>query len=426
MSNKNKYRSTRVACYLGYLSQAAVNNLAPILFIIFQNEFSITYEMLGRLIFVNFGVQIAADLVTMRYADRIGYRRAAVIAHFFCGFGLICLSILPRLFATPYVGLTVAVVLYATGGGIIEVLISPIIDSLPSDSKASSMSLAHSFYCWGQMGVVLISTLLISFLGAGIWIWLPVIWSLIPLYNMLKFIKVPLVPPIPEEKKDSPKQLFSSRLFILALIMMMCAGSAELSMSQWSSLFAEKALKMPKLLGDVLGPCLFAAFMGTGRALYGIIGGKIHIKKALMASSILCVICYSITIFVPIPIVSLLGLALCGYSVSLMWPGTFSLTASKFPMGGTLMFALLAVFGDLGASIGPWLAGLVSDLVQGSEQLISAGKDLGLDAEQLGLRAGLLVSMIFPIMMIVSLYLSDKGTVLQKSSFADKRDDRLA
>lgn len=407
MSDKNKYNSTRVACYLGYLSQAAVNNLAPILFIIFQNEFSISYEMLGRLILVNFAVQIAADLVTMRYADRIGYRTTAVIAHFLCGFGLICLSILPRLFGAPYVGLTVAVVIYAIGGGIIEVLISPIADSLPGDSKASAMSLAHSFYCWGQMGVVLISTILISSFGARIWIWLPVMWSLIPLYNMFKFLRVPLIPTIPEEKKDSPKKLFSSRLFILALIMMMCAGSAELSMSQWSSLFAEKALKMPKLIGDVLGPCLFAAFMGTGRVLYGILGDKIKIKKALMASSIMCVICYAVTIFAPIPVISLLGLALCGFSVSLMWPGTFSLTASRFPMGGTAMFALLAVFGDLGASVGPWLAGLVSDLVQGSSQLISVGKSLGLDAEQMGLKAGLFIAMIFPIIMIISLYLSD-------------------
>jgi len=409
MSDKNKYRSTQIACYLGYLSQAAVNNLAPILFIIFQKEFSISYEMLGRLILVNFGVQLTADFVTMRYADRIGYRRAAVIAHVLCGTGLVCLSILPRIIGIPYLGLVAAVVIYAAGGGIIEVLISPIVDSLPSDSKASSMSLAHSFYCWGQMVVVLISTLLIWLFGDSIWIWLPLMWSVIPFYNMFKFMKVPLVPPIPEEKKDSPKQLFSSGLFILALIMMSCAGSAELSMSQWSSLFAEKALKMPKLLGDVLGPCLFAAFMGTGRALYGTIGGRIHIKKALMASSVLCVICYAITIFVPIPLISLLGLALSGFSVSLMWPGTFSLTAARFPMGGTLMFAMLAVFGDLGASIGPWLAGLVSDLVQDSEQLMSLGRQFGLDPEQLGLKAGLLVAMIFPIIMIVSLYLSNKG-----------------
>ena len=399
---KNTYKNTLNACYLGYITQAIVNNLAPLLFIIFQDEFAITFEMIGRLILVNFGTQIAADYLAARYADRIGYRRAAVIAHVFCAAGLIGLGILPKLLPTPYIGLVIAVMIYAIGGGFIEVLISPIVDSLPGDAKASAMSLLHSFYCWGQVGVVLVTTILIKVLGADIWFVLPIIWALIPIYNMFKFVKVPLMPTIAEGEKTPLKKLFSSGTFAIALIMMMCAGSSELAMSQWSSLFAEKGLRVPKLVGDLLGPCLFAVLMGIGRIIYGVFGHKINLKKALLASGALCIVCYAVTVFVQAPIISLLGIALGGLSVSLMWPGTLSLTAEKYPKGGTAMFGLLAIFGDLGASIGPWLAGLVSDLAQGSQRLVAIGEAYSLNPDQLGLKAGLLTAMIFPVMLFIS------------------------
>ena len=275
---KHTYKNTMYACYTGFITQAIVNNLAPLLFIIFQDKYDISFEMLGRLILINFGTQIAADFFAMRYADRIGHRKAAVAAHFFCALGLISLSILPNILPSPYTGLMIAVMIYAVGGGFIEVMVSPIMDSLPGEAKSSSMSLLHSFYCWGQMAVVLITTLLLKILGPDAWIILPVMWSVIPIYNMFQFMKVPLMPPVAEKEKMPLRQLFGARTFVLALLLMMCAGSSELAMSQWSSLFAEKGLQVPKLVGVCLGPvCLL--FMGIGRTIYGTFGHRIHLKK---------------------------------------------------------------------------------------------------------------------------------------------------
>ena len=408
------YKSTLHACYFGFITQAIVNNIAPILFIIFQDEFKISFEMVGRLILINFGTQIAVDFIAARYADRIGHRRAVVMAHVFCATGLICLGVLPKLLPLPYSGLVIAVVLYAIGGGFIEVMISPIVDSLPGDAKASAMSLLHSFYCWGQMAVVLVTTVLIKLLGVDSWFILPILWASIPIFNLIRFLKVPLMPTIPEEVKTPLKRLFSSNLFMIALILMLCAGSSELAMSQWSSLFAEKGLQVPKLVGDLLGPCLFAVLMGVGRTIYAIWGHKIHLRKALMASGALCVACYAVTVFVQVPVISLIGCAICGFSVSLMWPGTFSLTAEAYPKGGTAMFGLLAIFGDLGASIGPWLTGLVSDLAQGSQRLIAIGSAYNLNPDQLGLKTGLLTAIMFPILLLIGLAFLRKGKMVEQ------------
>jgi fucose permease len=410
---KYTFKHTLRACYTGFITQAVVNNLAPLLFIIFQDKYSISFEKLGRLVLINFGTQIIADYIAAKYADRIGYRKAAVLAHIFCAVGLICLGILPGIIPNAYTGLMIAGVIYAAGGGFIEVLISPIVDSLPGDAKASAMSLVHSFYCWGQMAVVLVTTLLLKALGADIWFILPVMWSLIPIYNLFQFLKVPLMPTVHEDEKTPLRELFRTRTFILALILMMCAGASELTMSQWSSLFAEKGLQVPKMIGDLLGPFLFALFMGLGRSLYGVFGHKINLRSALVISGALCVICYAVTIFVQIPVISLLGCAVCGLSVSVMWPGTVSLTAGAWPKGGTAMFGLLAIFGDLGAAVGPWLAGLISDLTLQLRDITDIGQAYGLNPDQLGLKAGLLSAIIFPIMLTVGVFM------LRKKASAD-------
>ncbi len=399
------YKNTLHACYLGYISQAIVNNLAPLLFIIFQSQYNISFEMIGRLILINFGTQLVVDALAVRFVDKIGYRISVVTAHFFCAVGLIGLGTLPALFSTPYMGLVMAVVLYAIGGGLIEVLVSPIVDSIPGDAKASAMSLLHSFYCWGQVAVVLISTLFIKIAGEGLWYILPIIWAAVPAYNFYKFMGVPMVPAIPEHERVPVKRLLKSRLFIIAMVLMVCAGASELAMSQWSSLFAQKGLKVSKIMGDLLGPCLFAVLMGLARVFFGIYGHKINLRKALLSSSILCVICYITAVFVQIPIISLLSCALCGLSVSLMWPGIFSLTSEKYPGGGTAMFGLLAIFGDLGCSVGPWLAGLISDYSQKSAKLVELGAVYGLDAQQVGLKTGIFAATVFPLLMIVALSL---------------------
>ncbi len=402
---KLTYKSTLHACYFGYITQAIINNLTPLLFIIFQNSYHISFEMLGRLILLNFGTQLIVDALAVKYVDRIGYRKSIVMAHFFSAAGLIALGTLPVLLPSPYTGLSIAVVIYAIGGGLIEVLVSPIVDSLPGEAKASAMSLLHSFYSWGQVAVVAITTLLLSVIGHGIWYILPIVWASIPIYNMFRFIKVPLVPGIPEHEKIPIKKLLSSKVFLTAMILMLCAGASELAMSQWSSLFAEKGLQVPKVVGDLLGPCLFGVLMGIGRTIYGIWGHKIPLFKALVASAALCVVCYLITVLVQIPAISLMSCALCGLAVSLMWPGVFSLTAERYPTGGTAMFGILAIFGDLGCSFGPWLTGFVSDIAQKSSALLQAAHNQGLRPEQMGLKAGLFVAALFPLIMLVGLLL---------------------
>lgn len=396
---KPGYKHTLHSCYLGYITQAITNNLAPLLFVVFRDEFGISLEMIGRLILVNFGTQIVADFLAVRYADRLGHRFSACLAHALSCAGLVCLALLPRSMASPYLGLTIAVMVYALGGGIIEVLVSPIVDSLPGDAKASAMSLLHSFYCWGQVTVVLVSTLLIKLLGPSQWWILPLLWALVPAYNFFRFLRSPLVPPVAEGERMPLKQLFGEQFFVAAIVLMLCAGASELTMSQWSSFFAEKGLGVPKLAGDLLGPCLFALLMGTGRALHGAIGHRVPLKGALLACSGLCVACYATTVFAPWPILSLLGCALCGLSVSLMWPGTFSLSSAAFPKGGTAMFGLLAVAGDLGASLGPWLAGAAADLATSAAPHSAAAAS----PETFGLKVGLGAAMLFPILMFVLL-----------------------
>lgn len=388
------YKHTLRACYLGYITQAIVNNLAPLLFIIFQTQYQISFEEIGRLIFINFGTQIVVDLLAVKYVDRIGYRRAAIVAHIFCSLGLIGLGVLPIMMPTPYMGLVLAVMIYAVGGGIIEVLISPIVEFLPGEEKASAMSLLHSFYCWGQVAVVILTTLLLKGVGDSYWFVLPILWAVIPLYNIKNFFKVPIIEPHEEMQTMGIKKLLSSRGFMVALMLMLCAGASELTMSQWSSLFAEKGLEVPKLVGDLLGPCLFAALMGMGRSIYGVFGHKMNLKYILIASGVLCMLCYLVTIFIQNPFVSLLGCAGTGLAVSLMWPGTFSLASAAYPLGGTAMFGILAVFGDMGAALGPWLAGVSSDLI---------GR---------GLKPGLLVAIIFPLIFII-------GAIILNNTYRD-------
>lgn len=397
METAPDFRSTRLACYRGYIVQGIINNLSPLFFVIFQRKFAISYGMISSLILFNFVTQIVVDMLCVNLVDRIGYRKVAVAAHVFSVLGLLGLGIFPRVFPVPFAGLALATVLSAIGGGIIEVIISPIIDSLPSTAKAAGMSLLHSFYCWGQMGVVLITTLLIRLFGEELWWVLPLLWALLPAYNLFRFIRVPLMPTVPAEEKTPLRSLWRSKIFLLAMVMMLCAGASELSMSQWSSLFAEKALGVSKVLGDLLGPCLFAVFMGVGRTVYGVWGTRLDLTKALLGTSCLCVLCYVGAAAFGAPMLSLCCCSLCGFSISLMWPGVLSHTSAAYPKGGTAMFGVLAVCGDVGCSVGPALTGAVSDLLTGR----------GL-TDQAGLRAGMLTAVIFPLCMILALLLFER------------------
>lgn len=383
MHQTTSYRATRMACYRGYIVQGVVNNLSPLFFVIFQREFGVSYAMISSLILFNFVTQIAVDVLCVRFIDRVGYRAATVAAHICCALGLVMLGLLPRVLPAPFLGLALATMVTAIGGGIIEVAVSPIIDSLPSDAKDAKMSLLHSFYCWGQVGVVLLTTLAVRILGEGLWWTLPLAWAALPFYNIFAFARVPLMPTVPEGEKTPLGRLGRSPAFLMAMLLMLCAGASELAMSQWSSLFAEQALGVDKVVGDLLGPCLFAVFMGIGRTIYGVWGDRLDLYKSLLATAALCVLCYLGAALLAAPVLSLLCCALCGFSISLMWPGVLSSTSARFPKGGAAMFGLLAVCGDVGCSSGPALTGMVS--------------------EWAGLRAGMLGAGIFPLVMVLCL-----------------------
>lgn len=379
-----QYRATVRACYVGYVIQATVNNLAPLFFIIFQKQYGISTLLLGNLILLNFGVQLVTDWISVRLINRFGYRRIIVAAHASATLGLLALGVLPWLVPSAYMGLIPAVILYAFGGGLLEVAVSPVVDALPGEEKESAMSLLHSFYSWGQMAVVLFSTLILSAIGEQYWYWIPIAWAFLPLVNMFAFTRVPLADMVTGEQSCSPKELFRGT-FLLFMLFMLAAGAAELTVSQWASLFAETGLGISKTAGDLLGPCLFALTMGIGRTLYGIYGAKWDIRRSLLATAVLCVFSYLLIALAPWPWLSLLGCALCGFSVSLMWPGTVSFAAGRFPRGGALLFGTLALCGDAGCSIGPWIAGSVSAAFGGN------------------LKIGILVCTVFPLLLVVGL-----------------------
>ncbi len=399
---KYTYKHTVYASYIGYITQAIINNLSPLLFVTFQREFQVSLEQLALLISLNFGAQILVDILAIKFVDKIGYRTSAVISHIAAALGLICLGVLPNILPSPYVGLIIAVILNSIGGGIIEVIISPIVESLPGDEKASAMSLLHSFYCWGFVLVVVLSTLYFSIIGLEYWYYLPLLWALVPLFNTFFFIKVPLRVLVEEHERMPLRKLFSTRIFWVLFLLMVSAGAAEQAMTQWSSLFAELGLGVSKTMGDLLGPCAFAILMGLSRTYFGTRGSKLKLRKALILSSILCVASYLLVVFSPIPLLSLIGCSLVGLSVGIFWPGTLSLSMRTYPSGGTAMFAVLALAGDLGCSLGPGLVGIISSRVQDKggigflSSLIS-----GADLTQIGLKTGLLMAIIFPIVMIL-------------------------
>ncbi len=395
-------RRTGVACRFGSITQAITNNLPPLLFVIFQDQYGVTFEKLGLLVLLNFLTQFLVDGLCARYADRIGYRPLIVAAHVLSAAGLLLLGVLPGLMQ-PYPALMISVLTMAVGSGLIEVLVSPLSDALPGDGKAARMALLHSFYCWGHVVVVLLTTAGLYGFGGGAWRVLPPLWAVIPLANAIQFARGPLVEVKVDDAVGALSKLVRNKMFLLFIALMICAGASEQAMAQWASLFAEVGLKVDKAFGNLLGPCLFAVLMGTGRLLYGLGGERLKLRRALSLCAGLCVVCYLVTSLVANPLVSLIGCAVTGFSVSLMWPGVLSLGARTFVGGGTAMFSLLALGGDIGCAFGPWLTGLVSDVARAVPALARLGEGAGLDATQVGLRAGLLIAVIFPAAMLVAM-----------------------
>ncbi|MDR3334452.1 MAG: MFS transporter [Treponema sp.] len=385
------YRHTLTACYLGYVSQAVVNNLGPLLFSTFQRQFNIGVGSLALLISLNFGIQLLVDLATVHFVDRIGYRAAAVAAGVFCSVGLCSMGILPFIFKDPYIGLVIAVVINAIGGGLLEVLVSPIVEALPLGNKGAAMSLLHSFYCWGFVAVVLLSTIYFSFIGIEHWRVLPFLWILPSLASLLLFSRAPMQPLVEDKTGVAPlRKLFKKRTFLLILLMMICAGASEQAMCQWASFFAEAGLGVSKVMGDLLGPCAFAVLMGLSRVFFGTRKEEQPLERILLGASLLCLASYFVTVFSPFPLLSLAGCAFCGLSVGIMWPGTFSLASRIFPRGGTAMFAMFALAGDAGCGFGPGIVGIVM--------------------KETTLNKGLFTATVFPLLMFVGILLQNEGT----------------
>lgn len=380
------YKHTIYACFMGYIVQAIINNFIPLLFLTFQSSYQIPLSKITFLVTFNFGLQLLIDLISPAFIDKIGYRASAVLAHAFSAAGLLGLTVLPELFADPFSGLMMAVVIYAIGGGLLEVLVSPIVEACPTDNKETTMSLLHSFYCWGHVGVVLLSTIFFRLAGIENWKLLAAIWSLFPLINLFIFLKVPIAPLLSEDEKGlSLKELLCNKLFWLMIILMFCAGACEQAVSQWASTFAEKGLQVSKTIGDLTGPMLFAIFMGTARAVYGKYGAKINLHRFMFYSGVLCLFSYLLIALSASPVLGLIGCSLCGLSVGILWPGSFSIASSRIRTGGTLMFALLALGGDLGCSLGPTTVGVFSGFFNDN------------------LHYGILVAAIFPILLLILL-----------------------
>jgi len=387
------YGLTKLSCYTGYVVQAIINNFLPILFIALQKNYNLSYEKLGRIIFINFCTQIFADFLAPKIANRFGYRATAFLCQFMAAAGLSLLSFLPNIMSNTYIAIIISVLIYAFGSGLMEVILSPMVELLPTKNKGAVMAFLHSFYCWGQAFTVIGTTLLAKAFGFGNWNIIPLIWAIIPFLNMFSFLFVPIIEPTEEDKKTNIKTLLGDKTFICFMLFMLGAGASEITMAEWASIFAQQALGVSKVTGDLLGPCAFAVCMGTGRIIFGSLSGRISVRKVFIINNILCTLCYLAVAFLNIPALALIACALCGFTVSLSWPGTYSMATARFHTAGTAMFSILALCGDFGCSFGPWLLGIIAD--------------------SLNLSSGFAVSAVFPVIMVITaLILKEKDCKL--------------
>jgi len=390
---RKNYQLTVYACYIAYIVQGIVNNVNPILFTIYSKRLGITLDRIGWLIAANFGIQIMIDLAAAKYVDKIGYRICIVGAHIFVIFGLIGIGCSVMFGTHAFVGVFISTLLNGVGGGLLEVLVSPIVEAAPSEEKDKAMSMLHSFYCWGCVGFIAISTGMLHFMGESNWNMLPIVWAVIPLFNILAFLYVPVGALVEEEERISIKVLCRQKIFWQLVLLMVCAGASEMAMSQWASYFAENGLSVSKQMGDIFGACFFCFMMGLSRLFYGRNGEKIPLQQFMLYSCLLCVFGYCIAVFSPYAILGLIGCGICGLSVGILWPGSYSIAAKECKAGGTALFAILALAGDLGCITGPEVVSLIATATP-----------------RYGLRAGLFVAIVFPVLMLIGvLRIKEKG-----------------
>lgn len=385
MTENRKYKKTLAACYLGFVTQAIAANFTPLLFLTFQNTYGIGLERIALIPFAFYLTQLLIDFAAAKFVDKIGYRICVVSSQILSAAGLALMAVLPELLPVPFWGIMIAVILYAVGSGLVEVLVSPIVEACPFENKNGMMSLLHSFYCWGAVGVILGSTVFFSVFGIENWKILTLLWAAVPFYNAFNFLICPIERLIEDGEGMRSGQLLRLPLFWLLILLMVCSGASEASMAQWASAFTESAMGVSKTVGDLAGPCLFAAFMGMSRVIYGKMSGRLDLIRLMTVCALLCVICYLTASLASLPILGLAGCALCGISVGIMWPGSISISSQSCPRGGTAMFAFLALAGDLGATVSPTMVGSISNIAGGN------------------LKAGLFAATIFPLTLILTL-----------------------
>ena len=392
------YKKTKIACYLGYVTQAISINLLPLLYLTFQNEFSVSLSQLGFLATLLFAVQMAVDLLATRFGKYVSYRWGSVAACALSALGLVLMCVLPKWMPHFYVGVMLATVILSIGGGLTEVLISPLVDAIPEEGKVGEMSLLHSFYCWGVVAVILFSTAFFALVGVSYWRWLVLLWSLVPAVTAVMFACIP-IPPKTEEVHShrSAPSVVRYGLFWVLMALMVFSGASEMAPAQWASFFAENNLGIPKAVGDLLGPCAFAVFQGLSRVVFSRMARRRDPRRILAWHAVGCLVAYAVIVLAPHPLLSLFGFCMCGWFVGPMWPGILSLCATRFPAGGTAMFAALALCGDVGCAAAPMMIGAVTDRLVTADWLSSSA-----------MRGGFAVCMVFPALLVVGLWLLRK------------------
>ena len=387
------------ACYTVSVTMALVSNVPPLLFLTFREMYGISFSLLGLLVVVNFATQLGIDLVFSFFSDKFDIPKTVRTMPILTVAGLVIFSLVPTFFPNlAYAGLVVGTILCAVSSGLAEVLISPIVASLPADDPEREMSALHSVYAWGVVGVVIFSTLFLLVFGKENWNILMLIFIIVPVLSSVLYSMTDITCVESEEGSGGLLGIFKNPMLWLSFFAIFLGGAAEVTMAQWSSGYLEQALGIPKVWGDVFGVAVFALTLGIGRTMYAKIGK--NISKILTLGGIGAVICYLTAAFTSNPIIGLIACGFTGLCTAMLWPGNLMVVAERFPTGGVFIYAMMAAGGDLGASVAPQLVGVITDLASLSPSLTAFASDLGLTSGQLGMKLGMIIGALFPLIGI--------------------------
>lgn len=404
IKSNSSYKTTINACYVGLFVQATVINLTPVLFIPLRAQFGFSFGQLGLLVLINFLTQVVSDILFSGVVDKYGYRKFLVGAHIMIAVGFTFFALSPLFMTNPYAGFIIGTFIFSAAGGLLEVLLSPIVNAIPTSHKSSSMSLLHSFYAWGQLTVVILTTLFLFAFGRQSWPIIMILWTLPPIINAVMFSKAKFAPIVPDEHREGYLKHIRNKFFIIAVLTIGFGGAAEVVMNQWASAYMEKVMLIPKVIGDISGMSMFALMLGLGRLLHGKYGARFDLSKIMLWGCAVAVVCYLTVAVSGVGFISLAACALCGMAVSLLWPGTLVITSEHFPLAGTWLFAFLAAGGDIGASIGPWIVGVISDNAVKINFIAGIANNFGFDSVQMGMRTGILIGTLFPLSAFFCLF----------------------